>query len=148
MPVTMDDVRAQLDPDEVDYAAAAGLGPEALPYLEELARSADMMLASKATYLASLIQDDRSARILEVAAQHPEPAIRVAAAAGLANLREDDANALMDRLIEDGDAGVRKVTVKSATNFASPAMNARLQRVAAQDPEPALRELAERSLQR
>lgn len=148
MPVTMDDVRAVLTAEEVDYTSAAGLGPEALPYLEELVRSADPLLASKATYLASLIRDGRSVQIIELAAQRPEPAIRVAAAAGLTNLQEQEASPLMGLLIEDGDVGVRKVALKSAAAFASPAMDERMQRVAARDPEPALRELATRSLQR
>lgn len=148
MPVTMDDVRAVLTGEEVDYTSAAGLGPEALPHLEELVRSADPLLASKATYLASLIRDGRSVPIIELAAQRPEPAIRVAAAAGLTNLQEQEASPLMGLLIEDGDVGVRKVALKSAAAFASPAMDERMQRVAARDPEPALRELATRSLQR
>jgi hypothetical protein len=36
MPVTMEQVRAFLDPEEPDYQQAAQLGPEALPHLEEL----------------------------------------------------------------------------------------------------------------
>lgn len=148
MPVTMNDVRARLDPEEVDYPAAAALGPEALPHLEQLASTADPMLASKATYLASLIRGDESARVLEIAAARREPAVRVAAASGLRNLQETEATALVDRLLADGDDGVRKMAVRSAGAFASAAMRDRLQRVAAQDRESFVRDLAGTMLNR
>jgi HEAT repeat protein len=148
MPVTMQDVRKWLDAEEVDYPAASRLGPEALPHLQELARSQDVMLASKATYLASLIGGELSARILEAAGVRPEPAIRVAAATGLKNLKEHDAAPIADRLLGDGDLGVRKMAVKSLAAFASPAMRLRLQRAAEHDPEPLIRDLATRVLPR
>jgi HEAT repeat protein len=142
MAVTMEDVRARLDPEEVDYPAAAALGPDALPHLEALASSADAMLASKATYLASLIRGERAARVLEIAAARGEPAVRVAAASGLRNLQEADATPLVDRLLDDGDVGVRKMAVRSAGTFTSPAMRERLQRVVTRDREPFMRDLA------
>lgn len=48
MTVTMNDVRAQLDPDEPNYDAAVQPGAEALPVLEQLVRGDDPMLAAKA----------------------------------------------------------------------------------------------------
>ena len=145
MSVTIQDVLDRIDLDETDYpAAAAELGPEALPLLEELAGGGDPMLASKAVYLASVISDPGSARILERAAQHPDARLRVAAAAGLRNLPEHDAAPQVDGLLQDSDLGVRKVALKSAAAFDSPAMTARVQRLAEQDPEPAMRDLAKR----
>ena len=55
MSVSMDDVRKVLDPDEPDYAAAARLGEEALR-ISNGSGGDDPMLASKATYAASLIE--------------------------------------------------------------------------------------------
>jgi hypothetical protein len=49
MSITMNAVRAHLDPDEPDYTKAAELGPDAIPYLEEIVNGTDTMLASKAT---------------------------------------------------------------------------------------------------
>lgn len=51
MSITMNDVRALLDPDEVDYSEAQKLGPEAIPFLMELVQGGDLGLASKAAYL-------------------------------------------------------------------------------------------------
>ena len=68
-----------MDPDEPDYAAAARLGEEAVPHLERLVRGDDAMLASKATYAASLIEG--GADTVETAADSEDPVVRVAAAA-------------------------------------------------------------------
>ena len=64
MAVTMEQVRAYLDAEEVNYSEAARLGSGALPHLQRLAQSPDVMLASKATYLASLIHGDLTPQIL------------------------------------------------------------------------------------
>jgi HEAT repeat protein len=109
MAVTMEDVRAALDPEEPDYAEAAKLGPDALPHLEVLVNSGDTMLASKATYLASLIKDPRSADIVRMAANRDDPAMRVAAAAAASNLGASAASAVLVDLVGDPDPGVRKV---------------------------------------
>ena len=55
MAVTMQQVLAQIDKDEPDYERAAKLGKGALPHLRQIIEADDPMLASKATYAASLI---------------------------------------------------------------------------------------------
>ena len=145
MAVSMEEVRAWLDVDEVDYpGAAAALGPESLPHVRELARGPDVMLASKAVYLAGVISDAETVPILSEAAQHPDARVRVSAAAGLRHLGVEDAGPLADSLLSDPDVGARKVTVNSVATFDSPAMTARLRTLAEQDPEPAIRSLAQR----
>jgi HEAT repeat protein len=109
MAVTMNDVRAALDPEEPDYPKAAQLGPDALPHLEVLVNSGDTMLASKAAYLASLIKDAKAAEIVGTAAQSDDPAVRVAAAAAASNLTPSGASAVLVELVGDPDPGVRKV---------------------------------------
>jgi hypothetical protein len=109
MAVTMKEVRAALDPEEPDYDEASKLGPEALPHLENLVSSGDTMLASKATYLASLIKDAKSAEVVGMAARSTDPAVRVAAAAAVSNLSASSANAVLLELVVDPDPGVRKV---------------------------------------
>jgi predicted component of type VI protein secretion system len=112
MSVTMKQVRAHLDRDEPDYPAAARLGTDAIPHLTQLVNGHDSMLASKAAYLASLLQDDRSAAVLELAASSPHAEVRVAAAAGIKNLHQP-ATSLMNISLSDGDSGVRSVALRS-----------------------------------
>jgi hypothetical protein len=109
MAVTMQQVREVLDPEEPNYQRGVALGPEALPHLDALVTAGDPMLASKATYLASLIQDARSTDVVEKAARHPEAIVRVAAAAGAPNLAGGGESDALRALHNDPDPGVRKV---------------------------------------
>ncbi|MDR7161734.1 hypothetical protein [Arthrobacter sp. BE255] len=112
MSVSMQEVRRLLDPEEPNYDASAALGPEALPHLAQLIRGDDVMLASKATYAASLIQGGAGA--VESAAESGNPIIRVAAAAAARNLPTQESQQVLARLSDDQDAGIRKVARKSA----------------------------------
>lgn len=111
MTVSMKDVRRVLDPDEPDYAAAAELGEEAVPHLDQLVRGDDVMLASKAAYAASLIQG--GAETVGTAADSEDPVIRVAAAAAARNLPREQARRVLRQLTVDEDAGIRKVARNS-----------------------------------
>lgn len=142
MAITMKDVRAWLDAEEVIYAEAKKLGAPALPFLMELVKGGDLGLAAKAIYLASLIRSKQSAAVLETAVASNEPLLRVAAASGLRNLPEAQVGKVLDRLRKDPDAGIRKVALKSAQAFRSPRVTAKLRQMAREDPEPFIRELA------
>lgn len=143
MAITMKDVRFWLDAEEPDYAGAKRkLGAAAVPYLLELVQGGDLGLASKATYLASMIKSEQSAAVLEAAAATNEPVLRVAAASGIRNLPKVQAERVLDLLRNDPDAGVRKVVLKSAVRFRSPQVAAKLQQMVETDPEPFVRELA------
>jgi hypothetical protein len=141
MPVTMKQVRAHLDPDEPDYAAAAQLGPGAIPHLKQLVQGADPMLASKAAYLASLIQSGQSADVLELAARSSHDEVRVAAAAGLRNLSQVP-GPLLDNLLKDLDPGVRKVTLHSLAAKPVAGVKTKVEDIAKNDPDELLRDLA------
>jgi HEAT repeat protein len=144
MPVTMQQVRAQLDRDEPDYPAAARLGPEAFPHLRQLAQGDDPMLASKAVYLASLIGTEQSVAIVNEAAGKPNPIVRAAAAGALRNL-DQAPNQLLNSLLNDQDVGVRKVALRSveASRPSLPAdVATNVRDMAVNDPNPHLRQLA------
>ena len=148
MPITMRDVRTYLDAEEVDYKKARKLGSAAIPFLLELVQGGDMGLASKATYLASLIKSEQSLAVLETAAAKNEPVLRVAAASGIRNLPEAQAERMLDLLKNDPDAGIRKVVLKSAVQFRSPRMAAKLQQMAETDSELFIRDLAASTLKK
>jgi HEAT repeat protein len=142
MPTNMNEVLAYLEPDEPNYARAAKLGQDALPFLKEIIDKQDVMLASKAAYLVSLIKSDESISILEYAARKKDATIRVAVASGIRNISEKDANILLDKFIEDKDIGVRKVTLKSVAKFKSISIISKVQKLLESDPEPSIRKLA------
>ena len=68
MPMTLDQVRSLLDPDEPNYAAATRFGPQLLPHLQALIAGTNENYASKAAYLATLISDNRADEVLRRAA--------------------------------------------------------------------------------
>jgi hypothetical protein len=127
MSVSMKDVRAVLDPEEPDYSDVAALGDEALPFLEELAGGDDPMLASKATYAASLIGGPKAMDTIRHAAHSEDASVRVAAAAATSNLQPDAASDVLEALIADSDPGVRKVARSSVPEKASKALTKRLE---------------------
>ena len=148
MPVTMKQVRAALDPDEVDYAAAARLGPDAFPHLETLVAGDDPGLAAKAAYLAGRIRDERSAGVLERAAANRDARVRVAAAAAARDLPADAASRILTNLVLDADAGVQKLALGSVPDRASPELRATLERLSRTARNTALRTMSKDVLRR
>jgi len=143
MPVTMEQVRSFLDPDEPDYVEAAGqLGPPALPHLQTLVVSNDPLLASKAAYLAGLIGAAESSAVVELAAQSPYPEVRVAAAGTTKHLPASQAETLLNTVLADSDVGVRRVALRSAAALRSPALKYRVQEMSKSDSSAAIRTLA------
>jgi HEAT repeat protein len=142
MPVTMEQVRAFLDPEEPDYEQAEQLGPEALPHLEELVGETDALLASKAVYTASLIEHSHSADILRKAAASDRAEVRSAAAGGASNLSPSAASDVLEPLLNDRDVSVRKVALKSVPEEAPSGLQATIQSLSEADSNPAIRELS------
>lgn len=113
MSVSMQAVLEVLEPDEPKYDKAAALGPESLPHLQTLVQGDDPMLAAKAAFAASLLEGDQGQDIVKAAAHSKTASIRVAAAAAATNLPADSAAAVLMDLVDDTDAGVRKVALSS-----------------------------------
>ena len=141
MPVTMEQVLAQLDKEEPDYEFAAQLGPEVLPHLIHLVQGNDLGRASKATCLASFIDAEQSATVLNIAAHSPHPALRTAAAVSLSNLKEISPDLVTD-LLNDENVGVRKWTLKALEIHRPTEVKAKVQEIAKSDPDMMLRQLA------
>lgn len=140
---SLDDVRRELDKDELDYPVLAReLGTGALPELEELVREDEPRIASKAAYLAGLISGATSNRILGLAAQSRHDVIRVSAAAAIQLLPADQVADAANRLLDDPDTGVRVRAAKSVAALDEPVLFERVRGMAEQDADPAVREVA------
>jgi HEAT repeat protein len=148
MTVTLEQVRAVLMPEEPNYERAARLGTEALPHLKTLIREGDQMLASKAAYLAGLINDDDSADVLKEAARSEHPAVRVAAAAGARHLNVAASSEVISALLDDQDIGVRKVALKSIPPGAMAGLRQKVEALKKSDPEPKIRTLSGQVLEK
>jgi HEAT repeat protein len=134
MAVSMEDVRAALDPDEPDYQAAASmLGEGAVPFLRALVEGEDPMLGSKAAYLAGLIGGDDATAVVVAAAHHDDATVRVAAASSTQHLSDDETEAVLVDLLGDSDAGVRKLAHRALPDEPSEELETALEHAPAPD---------------
>lgn len=147
MPVTLQDVIRQLDREEPDYAQAARLGPEALAHLRELIQGNNIGLAAKAACLAGMINADESVSVLELAARHADPVVRVAAAASAKNLTQMTSS-LATTFLDDIDAGVRKWGLRSLEVKQPQGIQAKVEKIMKDDPDLGLREQARKVVER
>ena len=137
-----DELRQALDKDELDYPAlAAEAGPGSMADLEALVAEDEPRIASKAAYLASLIDDDDSHRVVDLAAHSRHDVVRASAAAALGSLSQDRATPIARNLLVDADAGIRARTVRSLGTFQG-SLRQSLQAVAEEDDDPDVRALA------
>ena len=148
MSVTMEDVRRVIDPEEPDYEFGSLLGPEALPHLGVLVRSDDPMLASKAAYLAGLIDGADATDVVTSAAQHDDAVVRVAAAAATRHLEGAGASDVLLPLLSDTDEGVRLAALKAVPDDASDAVRTKVEAIAADHGEGELRRISADVLRR
>jgi hypothetical protein len=143
MPVTREDVVNALLPEEPDYTGAAlALGAEALPILEELEAGDDIALAVKGTYLAGLLPGGRGSHVVRAAAESDNALLRAAAASTVRNLPATQANQLLLPLLDDGDAGIRKLALASVPDTTTDEVRDRLADMARTESIPALAELS------
>jgi HEAT repeat protein len=144
MPLTMADVTSALAPDEPDYLETARtLGVDAAPFLEDLAAGADPALAARAASLAAYLPVDVAVPILTRAAAHPQPAVRVAAAATLGVLGEAAREPAVT-LLADADVSVRSWTLRALERIGVGPLRDQVTAVATTDPEPTIRAQAAR----
>jgi HEAT repeat protein len=146
MPVTMEQVRKALDPEEPDYAKATKLGADALPHLAKLIAGKDIGLASKAASLAGMIGGQRSVPVLEKAAAHKDPRVRVAAAHSAQHLPIEGASAVLAPLVADADIGVQKVALRSVPSRATAELRLSVENVAKRKSNPTIQELSKQAL--
>src|SRR4051794_40817028 len=146
MPVTMEQVREKLEPVEPDYTEAATLGPDAMPFLEQLAANdADPLFAPRAVHLASLIGGDHAFRVLLNAAHSQVTIMRVQAAAAARNLSNQDAEYILLKALDDSDFSVRNFAIKSiramgAMGVIPVAIQGKIKTLSISDPEQFIRE--------
>ena len=142
-----DQLIAYLQQEETNYAEAAKLGDAAMPLLKEIIKGSDERMASKATSLAGMINSDQKTDALTEAAKHPSVVVRVAAAAAAAELNSDQAEKVLQHLIDDTDIGVSKYTLKSikAKNL-SRNFQDKLQKISDNSPNESIKSMAKEAL--
>jgi HEAT repeat protein len=148
MSVDVNSVRRLLGSDEPNYPAVVRLGAAALPALTQLIAGANVRLAAAAASAAGMIAHPRAAQALARAARSPSPVVRLAAAGAARNSQGPEVSRVLQTLLADADAGVRKFAIKAAVARPSePALLARVRSIQSSDAVAANRTLAGRALQ-
>ena len=106
-----------------------------------------MGLAAKAACLAGAIDGEESPAVLEIAAHHPEPVVRVAAAASARNLTSVTVS-LATTFLDDPDPGVRKWGLKTLEAHHPQGIKTKVETIMNEDPEMGLREQARKIIDR
>lgn len=153
-------LRAALASEEPDYRELAQLGQDAVVPLRDIVKNEGPELASKATYVLSLVGTDDAIDGLTDAASNGSPEVRIAAAAGVRNLASagqtrslmadatddhvDKVTHLVEQLLEDRDPAVRRTCLKSLgrVKVDVPEVAAMVEGVAQADDDPEAQKLA------
>jgi HEAT repeat protein len=129
--------------DGPDYSALAKqLGSDALPVLKDFVAGNDPRMASQAAYLAGVIAESSSPEVVELASTSSEDIVKAAAGFALSELPAAETMAIANRLLSDPDAGIRAQAVRFAAQAGVEGLARRVQSIADDDPEVAVRELA------
>lgn len=130
------EVREKLSCEEPEYAQLASqLEAHDVPILRAIAEGDDVALATKAIYLASLLEIDAAHQIVVEAAESPEELKRIAAGSGVANLPSSIAHKAALRLLEAPSPALAKLVLR-AVRQPSSELKSRIQGIAAQDRLP------------
>jgi HEAT repeat protein len=139
----IEEIRRELDKDELDYPALAiAYGEAILPQLKAIVVEDVPRLASKAAYLAGLLAGETSHEIVALAARSRHDVVRVSAASVVASLSTHHAVDIVTTLLQDADPGIRLMAVKSAGKIDDVALSARLREMVTQDADSHVRALA------
>ncbi|BDI05279.1 HEAT repeat domain-containing protein [Sphaerotilus microaerophilus] len=139
---TYDQVRQILgliEPTETMYSE---LDADDLPHLQRLLHDPDGWRAARAVFAASRIGSAKAHSLILDAASYPRREVRVAAAVVAPRVPSAISNEILEKLIDDEDIGVRKLTIKSIGHDASSKLTEKLQGIAAQGVNRHLKTLA------
>lgn len=147
MAVTRERVLQLLDSEEPDYRAAAiEAGGDSWAVLEAMVQEADVLTAARAASLvATLAQNPalsgQAVPAIGKAAAHADANVRAVAAFAAARLGPPGDDIVKD-LLEDADAGVRRLAFRGLASPVSPQIAGQVKALAAADLDPGVHEAA------
>lgn len=146
MPMTDEELKFALGNEEPQYGViVVKLTAADIPRLQTLADGGDVALASKAIYLASLLQEDSAHQIVARAAKSGNELLRVASATALQNLPTLTRAKVADALIDDHNPSISKMVIR-AIDAPSPQLQQRLRDLETRSTLPELKQMARQKL--
>jgi HEAT repeat protein len=145
--MTLEQLRNQLSAIEPDESTFEGIGPSEIPLLEQLLHDEEAWIASRAIFALSRIADNEAVKILSRAVTDPRPEVKVAVAASVGNLKSEDSNDILLKLLNDTNLGVRKFAIQSVSDTHNAVIHTKLRELETRDPAPPIRDIAKSKLQ-
>jgi hypothetical protein len=124
---------------------AAKLDASDVPKLRAIAEGPDAGRASKAVYLASLVDQGDAHEIVVKAARSPTEVVRIASASGLHNLPVAMRDRAADSLIDEANPAISKMVLR-AIDASSSALGPKVRALKERTTLPEIRDLAGRTL--
>ena len=144
--MTRDELRRQLTAIEPTEETYASLGPEDVDLLMELIRDDEDWIAARAVHALARISSDRANELIVGVTGDPRREVRAAAAVAARRMPPAVSDEVVQRLIDDSDAAVRKFAVQSVTSRSGDDVLARVDEVARNDADPRVRDLARQAI--
>jgi len=147
MALTTAELTLLLGNEEPNYAEiAAKAGNTSTAAVAELAQSKDTMMATKATYLASLLNDPEGAKIVEKASRSSNQLLRLASASALVNLPEITRNKIAERLVDTDDISLQKLSLAAIQGKTSAKLRKRVDELSTGSDSEVIRNLSKSAL--
>lgn len=144
--MTEQELLQALDNEEPQYPEiAAKLDASDVPKLRAIAEGPDVGRATKAVYLASLIDQGDAHEIVVKAARSPTELVRIASATGLENLPVAARDRAADSLIDEANPAIAKMVLR-AVDADSPVLGPKIRALKDRTQFPEIRDLAGRKL--
>lgn len=144
--MTEQELRQALDNEEPQYPElAAQLKASDVPKLRAIAEGSDVGRATKAVYLASLLDIGDADEIVVKAARSPTELVRIASATGLKNLPAKARDRAADLLIDEANPAISKM-VLHAVDANSPVLGPKIRALKERTQFREVRDLAGRKL--
>ena len=142
------ELRERLSAIEPNETTFEGISELDLPALVELLGDDEPWLAARAVFAIAIVGGAEAISILNRATTSDREEVRVAIAASASRMAPEDADILLERLLDDPSVGVRRFAVESVSAGNGDHIRQRMRELARSDSDPYLRSVAnERSAQ-
>ncbi len=142
MPMTNEELRAQLSDIEPDDSTYDGIGPSDVDVLRQLLDDDEPWLAARAVHALSRINSEDARLALIEASENARAEVRVAVAASAASLPPAVSDVLLSRLLDDPEIGVRKFAVMSSSERNNVAVRGRIEELGRSETNASVRRMA------
>ena len=145
MAISKKDLLLALGNEEPEYESLLSkLDEKAVAILGELAKGRDIMLATKAIYLAGMYNKPSGHAIVESASKSSVALKRIACASALVHLAEDKRDKIAEKLLGDDDISIQKLAIRAVSSSKSTKIKDKLSKLSKESPSEFIRNLAKK----